>query len=86
METLVQIDNVRKIYKRDQFEVPVLNGITVEVDRGDFLALMGPSGSARDSARRRSRAGVRAMSDSFFSFTTSSRSSTHLKMWSCRCC
>ncbi len=47
METLVQIDNVRKIYKRDQFEVPVLNGITVEVDRGDFLALMGPSGSGK---------------------------------------
>src|SRR6266511_2922315 len=47
MEPLVQINNVRKIYQRDAFEVPVLNGITLDVPRGDFLALMGPSGSAK---------------------------------------
>jgi len=46
-ETLVQINNVRKVYQRDAFEVPVLNGITVDVPRGDFLALMGPSGSGK---------------------------------------
>ena len=47
METLVEIDNVRKVYKRDAFEVPVLNGVTLAVPRGDFLALMGPSGSGK---------------------------------------
>src|SRR5256885_1201810 len=47
MDTLVEIDNVRKIYKRDAFEVPVLNGVTVSVPQGDFLALMGPSGSGK---------------------------------------
>src|SRR5947208_15980099 len=47
MDTLVEIDKVRKIYKRDAFEVPVLNGVTVSVPRGDFLALMGPSGSGK---------------------------------------
>jgi putative ABC transport system ATP-binding protein len=47
METLVNIDNVRKFYKSDAFEVPVLNGITLAVPRGDFLALMGPSGSGK---------------------------------------
>jgi putative ABC transport system ATP-binding protein len=47
METLVTIDNVRKVYKRDAFEVPVLNGISLDVERGDFLALMGPSGSGK---------------------------------------
>src|SRR5437762_4058739 len=47
METLVRIDNVRKVYRRDQFDVPVLNGITLDVPRGDFLALMGPSGSGK---------------------------------------
>jgi putative ABC transport system ATP-binding protein len=46
-DTLVQIANVRKVYRRDAFEVPVLNGITVDVPRGDFLALMGPSGSGK---------------------------------------
>ncbi|HKS24050.1 MAG TPA: ABC transporter ATP-binding protein [Thermoanaerobaculia bacterium] len=44
---LVQIDNVRKVYRRDAFEVPVLNGVTLDVPRGDFLALMGPSGSGK---------------------------------------
>jgi len=47
MDALVQIENVRKVYKRDEFEVPVLNGVTVGVGRGDFLALMGPSGSGK---------------------------------------
>jgi len=47
MTTLVRIDKVRKIYKRDAFEVPVLNGITLDVPYGDFLALMGPSGSGK---------------------------------------
>jgi len=47
METLVQIDNVHKVYRRDQFDVPVLNGISVDVPRGDFFALMGPSGSGK---------------------------------------
>jgi putative ABC transport system ATP-binding protein len=35
------------VYRRDAFEVPVLNGITLDVPRGDFLALMGPSGSGK---------------------------------------
>src|SRR3989475_7216092 len=47
METLVEIRDVRKVYKRDEFDVPVWSGITLDVPRGDFLALMGPSGSGK---------------------------------------
>lgn len=47
MESLVEIEDVYKVYKRDQFEVPVLNGITLSVPKGDYLALMGPSGSGK---------------------------------------
>ena len=47
MEPLVEIHDVHKVYRRDQFDVPVLNGITLAVPRGDFLALMGPSGSGK---------------------------------------
>lgn len=46
-EALVEIREVRKVYKRDAFDVPVLNGVTVDVPHGDFLALMGPSGSGK---------------------------------------
>src|SRR5438132_9562760 len=49
METLVEIRDVRKVYKRDAFDVPVLNGITLDVPRGDFLAVMGPSGAGKAS-------------------------------------
>jgi putative ABC transport system ATP-binding protein len=47
METLVQVRDVHKVYKRDRFDVPVLNGISIDVPTGDFLALMGPSGSGK---------------------------------------
>ena len=47
MSSLVEIRDVHKIYKRDSFDVPVLNGVSVSVPRGDFLALMGPSGSGK---------------------------------------
>lgn len=47
MESLVEIRDVHKIYKRDSFDVPVLNGVSVSVAKGDFLALMGPSGSGK---------------------------------------
>ncbi len=47
MDPLVEIRDVHKVYKRDSFDVPVLNGVSVSVPRGDFLALMGPSGSGK---------------------------------------
>jgi len=47
MIALVEIEKVRKVYRRDTFDVPVLNGVTLGVAAGDFLALMGPSGSGK---------------------------------------
>jgi putative ABC transport system ATP-binding protein len=47
MSSLVEIRGVHKVYRRDSFDVPVLNGVSVDVPRGDFLALMGPSGSGK---------------------------------------
>jgi putative ABC transport system ATP-binding protein len=45
--SIIQVQNVSKSYWRDSFEVPVLNGISIEVHEGDFLGLMGPSGSGK---------------------------------------
>jgi len=46
-KVLVEIEDVHKSYRRDAFIVPVLNGITVDVEDGDYVALMGPSGSGK---------------------------------------
>src|SRR6266581_2979343 len=45
--SMVDVRDVRKVYRRDSQEVPVLDGIKLQVPGGDFLALMGPSGSGK---------------------------------------
>ncbi|MGD8781630.1 MAG: ABC transporter ATP-binding protein [Ignavibacteria bacterium] len=47
MPPIIQIQNVSKSYMRDSFEVPVLNNINLEIEEGEFMALMGPSGSGK---------------------------------------
>ncbi|HWN82857.1 MAG TPA: ABC transporter ATP-binding protein [Candidatus Udaeobacter sp.] len=44
---LVELQNVKKVYYRDNNEVPVLEDIDLQVAKGDYLALMGPSGSGK---------------------------------------
>jgi putative ABC transport system ATP-binding protein len=43
----VEVRDVRRSYPRDGREITVLDGITLEVEKCEFLALMGPSGSGK---------------------------------------
>ena len=45
----VEIINARKSYHTDETEVPVLRGINLAVQRGEFLAIMGPPGSGKSA-------------------------------------
>ena len=45
----VQIRNLSKFYQRGGQIVPVLTDINLDVEAGDFVALMGPSGSGKST-------------------------------------
>ena len=47
MSVLVAIRNLSKIYERGRQKVQVLQQINLDIQQGDFLALMGPSGSGK---------------------------------------
>src|SRR5262245_57093675 len=46
-ESLIQVQNVVKQYKRETQTLTVLDRLTLDVEAGDFVALMGPSGSGK---------------------------------------
>ncbi len=48
-ESVVEIRNLTKSYRRGDQVVPVLNDITFDIADGDYLALMGPSGSGKST-------------------------------------
>lgn len=47
MSGIIQVKNVSKSYWRNSLEIPVLNSLSLEVQEGEFLAMMGPSGSGK---------------------------------------
>src|SRR3981189_2389478 len=46
---MVQVRNVSKRFARDGFEVVALDKVDLDIQQGDFLALMGPSGSGKST-------------------------------------
>ena len=49
MSSLIAVNSVNKTYKRGEETLVVLDDLSLEVQQGDFLALMGPSGSGKST-------------------------------------
>lgn len=46
---MMKLSNISKIYKTGKLEVPVLHEINLEIEDGEFIAIMGPSGSGKST-------------------------------------
>ncbi len=48
-EKILSLRDVWKVYKMGEIEVPALKGVTVDINEGDFVAIVGASGSGKST-------------------------------------
>jgi len=46
---MIELENITKVYRMGKVEVPALRGITLNIERGEMLAIIGASGSGKST-------------------------------------
>lgn len=48
-ESLISLDNLTRVFRTEQLETTALNAINLNIQAGDFVAIMGPSGCGKST-------------------------------------